>query len=70
MARAVGGPDREKSKDNERSARQAGGEKIIQFLNETNSQRILRTLDIPLSVRLSRGGNRTTGTGPADRPRA
>lgn len=46
------------------------GEKIVQFLTETNSQRILRALGIPLSVRLSRGGNRTTGKDPADRPRA
>ncbi|KAK7298931.1 hypothetical protein VNO77_46253 [Canavalia gladiata] len=87
MARAMGGgPGIENSKDNERSARQAGGRSSGQVLGRPTAQgkdrkvpyrdnRQTLSTDPPRaghtsSVRLSRGGNRTTGKDPADLPRA
>lgn len=48
-----------------------GKDRKVPYRDNRHSQRILRALGIPLpSVRLSRGGNRTTGKDPADLPGA
>lgn len=48
-----------------------GKDRQVPYRDNRHSQRILRAPGIPLpSVRLSRGGNRTTGKDPADLPRA